>query len=172
RDVAEYDEDQQHQRQSEESSHSASFVRHSRVQAPAARATRVCARRRVTAMTALRRVCMRVCLSRRRAEQGSGGTAHASTGTSPLTVPRGKTTRRYCMWPGLSVHFLRKMLQSCEIRREGGIRADRFPVTTGLYPLVLKVGKNLPYRVANSARMPTLFVAPRPSIYPDHLYSE
>jgi hypothetical protein len=40
-----------------------------------------------------------------------------------------------------------------------------------LYPLRVKVGKNPPYHVVDFRSDTTLFVAPRPSIYPDNLYS-
>ena len=52
------------------------------------------------------------------------------------------------------------------------MRADRFPVATGLYPLLLKVGKNLPHRVVDFYMYATLFIASRLSNYPDRIYSE
>jgi len=36
---------------------------------------------------------------------------------------------------------------------------------------VVKVGKNLPCRVVDFCEYATLFVASRPSLYPDHLCS-
>ena len=57
---------------------------------------------------------------------------------------------------------------SMELKEDGCV-----PLLTPPFPhFSVKVSKNLSPRVVDFRRDATLFVAPRPSLYPDNLYAE